>query len=206
VAGPRGQQAGLGAVGPAQAEVDERLARAGQHHARGLGGDHGLEVQQVDQPALDQLRHRQRRGDPQDRLVGKEHRALGHGVDRTGEAQIGQIIQEILAEAPGADQPFELVRQRPQVLQELQRLREPGGHQEAAPGGQPAYEEFEHRLLGHAAVEISLHHVELVEVGQQEAGAISDRRAGPGPTLRTHELVLPHLRTGRTGAGESPAA
>ena len=69
IAGPRREQAGLGAVRPTQTEVDERLAGGRQDHARRLGGDQGLEVQDVDQPALDQLRHRQGRGDPQDGAV-----------------------------------------------------------------------------------------------------------------------------------------
>src|SRR5207245_523570 len=55
VACARGQQAGLGAVRTAQAEIDETLARRGKHHAGGLGGDHGLELQEIDQPRFDEL-------------------------------------------------------------------------------------------------------------------------------------------------------
>ena len=66
----------------AQAEIDQQLAGRGQHHARRLGGDQRLVMQDVDQPGLDQLRLRQRRGDAQDRLVGEEHAAFRHGVRR----------------------------------------------------------------------------------------------------------------------------
>jgi len=39
------QQAGLGTVGAAQAEVHQQLVRCHQHRARGLGSDQGLQVQ-----------------------------------------------------------------------------------------------------------------------------------------------------------------
>ena len=77
VACARGEEAGLGAVRAAKAEIDEKLARRRQHHARRLGGDQRLEMEEIDQPRFDELRLRQRRGDPDDRLVGEEDRPSG---------------------------------------------------------------------------------------------------------------------------------
>ena len=112
VARPRRHQAGLGAVRAPQAEIDQHLVRRRQHHPRRFGGDQGLKMQNVDQPRFDQLRLRQRRGDPQDRLIGEEHRALGHGMHVAGEAQRGEIIEQVVPEAAGALEPVDFGRAR----------------------------------------------------------------------------------------------
>ena len=49
VACPRRHQAGFGAVRAAEAEIDQNLVRRRQQHPRGLGGDQGLKMQNVDQ-------------------------------------------------------------------------------------------------------------------------------------------------------------
>ena len=87
IAGARRQQPGFGAMRAAQPEVDQQFAGRHQHHARRLRGDQRLEMQQVDQPRLDQLRLRDRRGDAQDRLVRKKYRAFRHRMHIAGEAQ-----------------------------------------------------------------------------------------------------------------------
>ena len=56
IARARSQKPCLGAVRAAQAEIDEAFARRGKHHARRLGGDHRLELQEIDEPRLDELR------------------------------------------------------------------------------------------------------------------------------------------------------
>ena len=94
VAGARGQQTGFGTMGPAKSEVDKLLARHRQHHPSCGRGDQGLEMDKVDQPALDQLRFGQWRRDPDHGFVGKEHRALRHGVDITGKAQACQAVDK----------------------------------------------------------------------------------------------------------------
>ena len=87
VACPRGHQPGLGAVRAPHAEIDQTLPGAASMHARRLGGDQHLKVQDLIRRDFDELRLRQRRGDAQDRLVGEEHRAFAHGVDVAGEAE-----------------------------------------------------------------------------------------------------------------------
>ena len=74
-------------------EVDHALAGArlapagGQHHPCRLGGDHGLEVDLVQEQRLEQLRLDQRRRHPDQRLVGEADRSLGDGVDVSREAE-----------------------------------------------------------------------------------------------------------------------
>ena len=167
VARARGKQAGLGAVRTAQAEIDETLARRGKHHAGGLGGDHGLELQEIDYPRFDELGLGQRGRHAQDRLVGEEHRTFRHGVDVAGKAQAGEIIDEVFAEPSGAREPIKLFGSKPQMAKKLEHLFEPGRNQKAALAGKLAHEEFKARGLGLATIQIGLHHVELVEIGQQ---------------------------------------
>ena len=162
----RRQQAGLGAVRAPHAEIDQEFAGRGQHHARGFRRDQRLEMQDIDQPRLDELRLRQRRGHAQDRLVGEEHAALGDGVHVAGETQRGEIIDEVFAESAGAFQPGDFTVGETQGLKVIKRLLQPGGDEEAAPGRQVADEKFEYGGFRLAMVQIGLDHVDLVEVGQ----------------------------------------
>ena len=93
-----------------QAEVDQDPAGRRQHHARGLGGNHRLELQVVHEPRLDQLRLRQGRRHPHDRLVGKEYRSFGDGVHVTGavsrrvadSAEAGSVMTRLRSDPPRA--------------------------------------------------------------------------------------------------------
>ena len=87
-----------------------------------------------------------------------------------GEAEGFQIVDEVVAEAAGAFKPIDFGGGEPDRLQIIERVFEPGGKQEAAPRRQPAHEEFEHRLLVLAAIQIGLDHVEFVEVGGEGTG------------------------------------
>ena len=42
-------------MGAAQAEIDQQLALGGEHHARRLGGNERLEVEEVHDPRFDEL-------------------------------------------------------------------------------------------------------------------------------------------------------
>ena len=96
---------GVDAVVAARREVEHplagpRLAAAGGKHDPGrLGGDHRLEVDLVEQQRLEQLRLDPRRRDPEQRLVGEAHRALGHRLDVAGEAEGGQVVEEVVRES-----------------------------------------------------------------------------------------------------------
>ena len=83
-----------------------------------------------------------------------------------GEAEGGKIIEQVVAEASGAFEPVDVGGGELQRLEIIERVVEPGGEQEAAPRRQPPHEEFEHRLLVLAAIQIGLDHVEFVEIGE----------------------------------------
>ena len=166
---PRRQQRGVGTMGPSHTEVHQPPAPRRKHHARSLRGDEGLEVHDVQQAALHQLRLRQRRGDAQDGLVGEEHAALGHRMHVAGESERAQPIQQLPREARLTFEPCELVVVERERLQKGQRLLETRGHEEVAARWQPAHEEFEGRALLHALFQVRLEHGQLVQVGQQGA-------------------------------------
>jgi hypothetical protein len=53
------------------------------------------------------------------------------------------------------------------MAKKLEHLFEPGRDQKAALAGKLAHEKFKARGLGLAPIQIGLHHVELIEIGQQ---------------------------------------
>src|SRR4029077_20273636 len=92
---------GFAAVRAAQPEIDQRLARRLQQHARSFGGDPALKMQKVDHASLRQLRLGKRRGHAQDWLVGEENRSLRPGVYVARKAEARQLFQPWLAEECG---------------------------------------------------------------------------------------------------------
>jgi len=88
-------------MGATQAEIHEQFARCAQHHARRLGRDQGLKVQDVDKQALNQLGDGQGRGHAQNRFMGEKHCAFRHGMNITGEAKRDEMVEQVLAEPAG---------------------------------------------------------------------------------------------------------
>src|SRR5215469_12448370 len=105
-------------------------------------------MQDVDQPRFNKLRLRQRRGDAKNRLAGEKRGALGDRMDLAAEAEIAKIIEEVCVESTGALEPIDVGGREAKIFEEIQRLLQPGGKQEAAPRRQTAHEQFEHRRVG----------------------------------------------------------
>ena len=112
-----------------------------------------MKMQNVDQASLRQLRLGKRRGHAQDWLVGEENRSLRHGVYVAGEAKPRKLVEQCLAEASGLRQPLDVRRREAQVLQKVERLLQPGRHQESAASRQLAHEELEYRSPGIAMIQ-----------------------------------------------------
>jgi len=119
---------------------------------------------------LDQLRLRHRRGDADQRFVGKADAAFRDRVHIAGEAKTSEVIEQVLAETAGAFEPVDLGGGESQRLEIIERVIEAGGEQEGAPRRQPPHEKLEHRLAVLATIQIGLDHVELVEIGEQRTG------------------------------------
>ena len=195
MAGARREEAGLGAMRSAQAEIDERAAGGGENTADRLGCDHRLELQQVDDPRFDELRLANRRHDAQQGLVGKAERAFGQCIDVAAEVPVGERRDEIRAKTPAVAQPVQFVGRETGVLEMVEHLLEAGGDEEVALFRQLADEELEHRRLVHAAREIGLQHGELVEIGQQQAFRIHSGNSSKAAILAPSSDIWASART-----------
>ncbi len=196
-----GHQAGFCAVCPAQPEVDQQFARRSQHATGRLGRDQGLEVNEIDQPGLDQLRLGQRRDDLHDGLVGKERRALRHGADIASEAKVGEIVDQARFEALRRLQVADVFVREAKPLEEVEQLFEPGRQQEIAGLRQASREELENRFVVHPAVDVGVQHGELVEIGQQTAVAETEIRPVHPGSRENRRSPRPALPVSRWRAG-----
>ena len=130
--------------------------------------DQRLEVHDIDERRLDELRFEQGRGHLEHRLVGKEHRPLAHRADLTREAHPAEPLEEGRAEEPHLLQEAELVVAEPELLQEREPVLDPRGDQIAPARRQVAAEELEgRRTLVDPLGDIALAHRQLVEVDQE---------------------------------------
>jgi hypothetical protein len=93
VAGASREQARFGTLRAAQAEVRKASGTGCEPTARRLARDQGLQVEQVDEAALDELRLGQRRHDAQQRLVCEADTAFGHGIHVAGEPHPREALQ-----------------------------------------------------------------------------------------------------------------
>ena len=77
-----------------QPELDHLVAARGEPHARRLGRDQRLEVDEIEESRLDELGLHQGAAHAHERLVGEDHRALGHGVDVAGQSDPGELAEK----------------------------------------------------------------------------------------------------------------
>ncbi len=76
----------------AQSEIDDQARGRGVHATGGLGGDHGLKVDLVDNECFDDLRLDDRGGHLEHRLVGEKNPSFGNSGYIAGETEIGDIM------------------------------------------------------------------------------------------------------------------
>ena len=170
----RGAEAAVGALRPPQAEVDHLVAPGGEADPGGLGRDQRLEVDEVEERRLDELRVEDRPPHPDEGLVGEDDRALGDGVDVAAQAQLAQLAQEGGVEertavvAEEACQVGDVLGREVEARQVVERAGEAAGHREAAAEGVAPEEEVEDGLLLRPArVPVGLGHGQLVQVRRE---------------------------------------
>ena len=137
-----------------QPEVDQRFAAGGEHLTGGFGGDDGLEMHEVYQPGLDELRLWKRRNHPQNRLVRKEHGPFRQGVDIASEPQPRQIFEQLFGKGAEPAQLSDVLCREGQVFKIAESLIEPCRHQEAAARRQFAHEQLENSGIRQAIIQI----------------------------------------------------
>src|SRR5690606_215689 len=143
-----------------------------------------LEMEDVDEPRLDELRLGNRRDHPEQGLVRKNERSLGHGVHVSGEAQRAQVLDVRGLERHRARQVLELPFIEAQRLEVVERLREPCRDQERAPRGQPPNEELERGRRVHPPREVRAEHRQLVQIREERLVA-HDGSGASGPSEST---------------------
>src|SRR5690606_19192428 len=195
------EHAGLGAVSAPKTEIDEPFAARGEHETGGLRRDHRLEVQEIDEARLDELRFRQRRRHAHDRLVRKADRALWHRIDVAGEAQPLELGEETIVEEARRGEMLEVRRVEAERREVIHELLETRRDEEVSRRRKAPHEELEYGLSAHAAVEVRLQHRELVEVREQRARQRETRarRHRIGPADASSNVldwisVMPRLR------------
>ena len=102
-------EAGLGSVGAAGGEIGDGPAPGGLNAAGGLGGQQRLVLDLVHDEGFGQLCGDDRARDFQDRLVGEEQAALGHGADSARETEVAQVFEEVRGEDTDAAQVIDAV-------------------------------------------------------------------------------------------------
>mgnify|MGYP002924727548 CR=1 FL=1 len=88
----------VGALRAARAELEHRASLCGAADAAGLRGNQALVVDLQQQVRLHKLRLNGRGAHRDERLTREHGRALRHGPDVAGEAEVFQIVQKCLAE------------------------------------------------------------------------------------------------------------
>ncbi len=198
--GATGGKAAIGALGAAVAELEDRRAGGGMADAGGFGGDEGLEIDDVQQGGFDQLGVEDGALDAEDGFVGENGGAFGDGIDVEGQAESGEMVEEIflkhrvavfgaqggeVVDFPGAEV---------EIPQPFEGWAESGGDGIAALERQSAEEEMEDAFLpGFARLEIGGGHCELVEIGLE-------RRVHVFVRVRIGSL---YGRVSRSGGGRS---
>jgi len=162
VARAGGKQSRFRAMGAAQAKIDQRRPLGDQDRAAGFGGDHGLEIQQIHHPRFNELRFRERRGDAENRLVGKKDRAFRHGMHIAGEPHGVEGGECRRSEGAGPFEPIEIVFGEMKRIQVGEDLLQACCHEEISVRGQFADKKFEDGVVCHVLGEVGLRHREFV--------------------------------------------
>ncbi len=171
IGGARREDSGFGGMRAARAELGDGAASGGGEYARGFRRDHRLKADRRDQIGLDDLGFDNRRADGEDRLATEHWRAFRYGEDIAGEAELFQQLPE-----PGGRElelrerakVGDLLGAEAEIQQVVHRLRESGGEEIVAVGGQAADEEFERRdLTGLSGGGESCRHGQFVKIGEE---------------------------------------
>jgi hypothetical protein len=86
-------------------------------------------------------------------------------MNLAGEAEIGEIVDQRLAEFFRSLKPAEFVLREPYVLQEVERLLQSGRHQEAALRRQLAHKELKYGCISLARFKVRFDHGHLIQIG-----------------------------------------
>ena len=158
---------GLDPVGTTQREVQQRRpSTSGDPEPRGLRRQRGLIGDLVEHDRFDELRHRQRSGHFDQRLVGEHHVTFGDRPHIPREPQRCQGIDRRRIEAllcePGKVGVVEL-----ELGEQTEHVLQAGRDEEPPTRWERADEQAERRRLRHSATQVARRHRQLIEVRHQ---------------------------------------
>jgi len=167
VGSARAEDRTVRALCAAGAELEHRAALCRAADAAGLRGDQALVVDLQQQIRLHELRLDGGRAHRDERLAREHGRALRHGPDVAGEAEVFQIVQKCLAEQLPAAQIGNVLVGEVQVLDVVDDLLETGGDGVAAVVRHAAEEHIKIRdAVLHAVLKITVAHRQLIEIAE----------------------------------------
>jgi len=157
-------------LGAAEAEIDDGASIGGLDDASGLGGNEGLEVEEVKKGGLDELSLDEAGGDASDGFHRENDFALGHAEHFAAEAEAGEPVEKVAAEVLALE-ISEVVGAEMEGFKDIQEIIETGEEGVAAAewiGAEKVVERGDR--LGHAGAKVALSHRELVKVCVEAGG------------------------------------
>ena len=86
----------VGSLGPAHAELHDRVSGGGNHDPGGFRGHQGLKIDDVQEGGFDELGFGERGRDPDDGFLGKDERPFRDGENIAGETEAAKIFDDFL--------------------------------------------------------------------------------------------------------------
>ena len=167
VGSARAEDRTVRALCAAGAELEHRAPVRRAADAAGLRGDQALVVDLQQQIRLHELRLNGGCAHRDERLTREHGRALRHGPDVAGEAEVFQVVQKCLAEQLPAAQIGNVLVGEVQVLDVVDDLLETGGDGVAAVVRHAAEEHIKIRdAVLHAVLKITVAHRQLIEIAE----------------------------------------
>ena len=125
-------------------------------------------VDDVQDGRLDQLRLHDRRNDLDERLSREDQRSLGDAVDITRELEVREIVQEVGVKGVKAPKVLDILAGEVQLIEVLDQLLHAAHDAVAAAERVDTEKRVEDDgLVLILVLEITLHHRQLIEVGEQ---------------------------------------
>ena len=176
VGGAAGAESTVGTLRAAKSELEDGIALGGFADARCLGGDEGLEVDDVEEGGFDELALQNGSAHLQDGEVGEGEAAFGKGFDGEAPVEFGEGVEVAFLKegfpvvAGESGEVGEVFFGEVEVAEVVEGGLDAGDEGGGFAEGSAAEEEMEDRfLLVAVVVPVGLAHGELVEVGEERA-------------------------------------
>ena len=164
---PRAVGACVRSLRPAKAELHHRAALGRVTYTRRLCGDQGLMVDDIEDRGLHQLRFHDRSDDLEKRFLRENHSSFRDRPDIARETEVQKVFQKVLVKCPRGAQIINIILVEAKSLHVVDHLVKAGTDRVAAAVRIGTVEGIKHDLWISSCLEITLHHGQLIEVGEK---------------------------------------